>query len=40
MGVGVRVERCVAMTAATVAAVARARLEMVPLTSLMMLVLG
>jgi hypothetical protein len=30
----------VAMTAATVAAVARARLEMVPLTSLMMLVLG
>ena len=34
------VERCVAMTAATVAAVARARLEMVPLTYLMMLALG
>ena len=34
------VEICVAMTAATVAAVARARLEMVPLTYLMMLALG
>ena len=33
-------ERCVAMTAATVAAVARARLEMVPLTYLVMLALG
>ena len=32
--------RWFAMTAATASAVARARLEMVPLTSLMMLVLG
>ena len=40
MGGGEGGGRCVAMTAATVAAVARARLEMVPLTYLMMLALG
>ena len=40
VGGGAMRERCVAMTAATVAAVARARLEMVAPTYLVMLALG